>query len=163
MDIRDKWDIYQATYKRSNMIESMQEAVDSGVAELVEQYAAAGLTKRQILSRINDPTKKETRGRKIKQIENTKRDLFLSMQMGELSFVEASNISDVLTGVCRSFDCDENQKRSGLSPSKLKRVMTCGQFNVNSIKEMLGIGERQARRYMKGAEMVMGLVERNKG
>ena len=161
MDIREKWEIYYELCGGANAMESITLANETGTADLVNKLADAGLTKEQILGAARASTKKEMRGRKVKEIENTKRDLFCKYVMGECDIEQASNIDDALTGVCRLFSENDLQKRSGLSPAKLKKVMTYGALNSKTIGIVLGVGDRQARRYMKGAEMLLNLIERN--
>lgn len=161
MDIREKWEIYYELCGGANAMESIALANETGTAELVNKLAEAGLTKEQILGAAKASTKKEMRGRKVKEIENTKRDLFFKYVMGECDELQARNVDDALTGVCRLFSENDDQKRSGLSPAKLKKVMTYESLNSKTIGIVLGVGDRQARRYMKGAEMLLNLIERN--
>lgn len=160
MDIREKWEIYYELCGGANAMESITLANETGAADLVCKLADAGLTKEQILGAARASTKKEMRGRKLREVENSKRDLFCKYVMGDCDEVQASNIDDALTGVCRLFSENNEQKRSGLSPEKLKKVMTYGSINSKTIGIVLGVGDRQARRYMKGAEMLLNLVER---
>lgn len=160
MDIREKCEIYYELCGGSNALESINIAKESGVVDLVNTLSEAGLTKEQILGAARATAKKERRGRKVREVENGKADLFCKYVMGDCDEVQASNIDDVLTGVCRLFSENDEQKRSGLSPAKLKKVMTYGSLNSKTIGIVLGVGDRQARRYMKGAEMLLNLVER---
>ena len=163
MDFSEKFNIYAELHPDTkNALELSALVKENGTEALVDKFIEAGLTEAQILGavRATPAVKNETRGRKKKELKTGLSELFCSLSLGEANPDIASKIDDDVVGVCRAFIENDSQKRSGLSPSKLKRIMTSDSITVESISVNLGVGVRQARRYMKGVELLVLYVNK---
>lgn len=162
MDLVQKVEIYNSIVGGKNALETIELSKSTGTDKKVEALISAGFSYDQIMN-IFKTAKAETRGRKIKVIKNPLSEYFTNLSLGSVLCDNGDpkdvNINDVLIGVCNSFADNRDQKRSGLSPAKLRRTMCLSEITAREISEWLGVGDRQSRRYMKGAELLITLLE----
>lgn len=156
MDTIERYEVYFALCGGSNALESISLAEDTGVKIKVDSLFDAGFTKNEILN-IFENRKSETRGRKEKVIKNHLSGDMCDIEVDAICPKRSEDIEGLIIGVCRSFATDSDELRRGLNYKKLKRVLSIGDITVKNIMGVILVGERQARRYMKAAEIVIKL------
>jgi hypothetical protein len=158
VDIIEKTEIYFSLCGGKNALEAIDNAKESGVYEKVEAMAEAGFTYDQVMGAFNAVKEKDSRGRKPKVVKNNLHNVFKDKVFyGE--DCEHEWIDDFITGIARSFVNSDDQKRTDLSPSKLIKVMTLEEITVDAVKKRILVGDRQARRYIKAAELALKMKQ----
>ena len=136
----------------TNSLDVIQAAEDQGVKEMVDCLAEKGFTKEKIVDLCNGKSK----GRKPEVIDNPMAKTILDNFGVDNNFM--AEFDDAVTGACNSFETESRTKRARLSKRKLSLVMRMPTITTQKVKDVLFIGDAQARRYIKAAKVLIAIT-----
>ncbi len=156
MHIYDLVDIYRdlVSGNHKNSLDIIQAAEDQGIKKMVECLVEQGFNKEQIEALCS----KKSKGRKPESITNP---IAKKMLDGFGKDNGLANLDDAITGVCHSFEKGKGSERSRLSKRKLSMVLKIPVITTSAVKDVLFVGDAQARRYIKAVKILITVL--NKG
>lgn len=89
-------------------------------------------------------------------LENTVQD---SMQ-GRSPSNPYCGVSDIIAGVCRLDHYNQKGRNTPLSQNRMYNILQCMEIiNTREIKKMMGVGDRQARVYVRACRVALPFLE----
>jgi len=154
MHIYDLVDIYRGLVSgnHKDSLAIIQAAEDQGVKKMVECLVDQGFKKEEIQALCN----KKCRGRKPEEVVNPVSKMMLdSFEDKDFMF----KLDDAISGVCHSFENDTKAKRIKITKRKLSLVLKMPVITTDKVKDLLFVGDAQARRYIKAAKVLISVIK----
>ena len=71
-------------------------------------------------------------------------------------------VNDIIAGVCRLDHYNQKGRNIPLSQNRMYNILKCMEvISTAEIQDMMGVGDRQARYYMKAVKTVLPILERH--
>lgn len=71
-------------------------------------------------------------------------------------------VNDVIAGVCRLDNYNQKHRNIPLSQNRVYNILQCMEIiNTREIQKMTGLGDRQARVYLRAVELIVNRLEKH--